>query len=102
MFQDCDITYKDKNLFLHGYKDEVEKAKHEFVLIVNHVLKNLLVKYGEQIHSSKEIQWQYETDEKIWKSFSVYINDLIETSYENSEANVHILLLLFIWNYFSY
>jgi hypothetical protein len=87
-FKNCEIVVRNSKLTLHGSKQEVVNAKLKAVSMLNDILEGQKSELQFQIRITRDVQWQYEANKDEWKSFSFYINSLIESRYSRKESHV--------------
>lgn len=66
----------------------VVNAKAELARIVNNNTAVHLSSMMQKMKVATEFQWQYLGDSNEWKSFSVFLNSLIESNYLKKESSV--------------
>ena len=87
-FPDIEIIFENKILTLFGYKYMVSNAKAELAQIINNNTAFHLSSMMQQMKVATEIQWQYLSYSNEWKSFSVFLNSLIESNFLKKESSV--------------
>ncbi len=56
--------------------------------MINNALETQKNELKFQIRITRDVQWQYDTNKDDWKSFSFYVNSLIESRYSRKESHV--------------
>ena len=86
-YTDCELSFQNKTISLHGYKDDVQNAKTEILILLNDKVINENIAYKGQLQICKNIQWLYE-QENEWKPFPLYLNSIIENAHEKKISSV--------------